>query len=186
MNNNYGKKLSLKKTIGSCLVTLVSFTLSIGVVVILVNWIQELIVSWIIVYFPWLLEIAAWSFLFIQTIIFIATGISIALIPVFLILLIFVRNKNAVVQIGVLCAALVILANTWASSIITTTNLAGVLWLVIGLWFRGIGVVPIAFFAALFRAQWLEALVILLGCIIGCVLIWFSSSLLVQTHTGNI
>lgn len=131
-----------------------------------INWLQGLIVPWMVDHLPWLFVIAGVIFLWIGFIVQIWTMILIPVLPISLVLL-GLRQTRKIGIYGLKFAISILLAHIWIVSVITTINLAGILWLIIGLLFGGFGVIPIAFVAAIISTDWRTALLILIGSAIG-------------------
>ncbi len=119
--------------IGGCLLFLVvQFTFLFVLIIRGVTWIAENI-------YPWVSIICA--------------GFIILALPIS-ILLAFFKKTRAVSGVGFILSSYALGINLWLSSLILAYVYAGVFWMIVGLLFGGIGVVPIAFIAALIRAEW--------------------------------
>jgi hypothetical protein len=84
--------------------------------------------------------------------IILATFVLIA-IPTSLVLAIFKKSRG-IGSIGLLISSYALGLNLWLSSLIMAYTFAGTFWLIVGLLFGGIGVVPIAFIATLISGKW--------------------------------
>ena len=99
-----------------------------------------------------------------------AAGISaFIVVPVSLLLAIF-RRTRGIGGAGLFFSSYVIGLSTWVWSLIIAYSLAGVFWMIIGLVFGGVGIVPIAFIASLLKAEWAIALQILVVAVVVFVL----------------
>ncbi len=152
-----------------CIVLLTIFVLALGILAKPINWLQGIIVPWMFEHVPWLLMIAGLSFALIQLIVQLALISLVIVLPATLLLLIFRRTRKLGLWSLRVYIASTIFGQVWLWSIVASVNLAGILWMIIGLFFGGIGVIPIAFVAALVRADWINALVILGGLILALV-----------------
>ena len=88
-----------------------------------------------------------------------------AIVPISLLLSIF-RKSRGIGSIGLFISSYIIGLSLWVWSLIVAYSLAGTFWMVVGLVFGGIGVVPIAFVAALLSREWLIAGQVLIAAII--------------------
>src|ERR1043165_6905031 len=88
-----------------------------------------------------------------------------AIVPISLLLSIF-RKSRGIGSIGLFISSYVIGLSLWVWSLIVAYSLAGTFWMIVGLVFGGIGVVPIAFIAALLSREWLIAGQIFIAAII--------------------
>jgi hypothetical protein len=179
MNNNHSRKKFQFKGFTNLATILIGSALIIGVIAlvsVVINWLQDLIIPWAFEHFSWLFLVGGVILSLSQVGVMFVTLSLIVVLPVTLILL-FARRTRRLGAKGLLYTGGVIFGNALSLSIVTTVNLAGVLWLIIGLLFAGIGVIPIAFVAALIRSEWVTALTILAGCVIGGALCNFSNSL---------
>lgn len=78
---------------------------------------------------------------------------GLGIVPLSLLLAIF-RKTRAISTVGLLISSYVIGLGLWIWSLIIAYNFAGVAWLIIGLVFVGIGVVPVALVAAAISGGW--------------------------------
>lgn len=88
-----------------------------------------------------------------------------AIIPISLLLIIFKKTRGFG-AIGLLMSSYLLGISLWVWSLIIAYTLAGTFWLVVGLILGGIGIVPIAFIAALFSAKWFIVLQIGISAIV--------------------
>jgi hypothetical protein len=144
-----------------CGFSLLSLLLVISILARPINWLQDLIVPWMFEHFPtWVFLIAGVSLLIIQILTHLG-GISlIAILPISLLLSISNKSRKLGAK-GFLLSACIVSIISLYLSIITSINYAGILWMMIGLSLGGIGIIPIAFVAALLKADWLMSLLIL-------------------------
>ena len=77
-------------------------------------------------------------------------------LPLSLLLAIF-RKTRGTASVGLLICSFVWAFGLWVSSFITAYLLAGLVWMIVGLVFAGVGVVAIAVIAALIRGYWSTA-----------------------------
>lgn len=122
-------------SIGGCLLYLVIALAGIAVLILLfrgVGWVSE--------------KIYPWAMFFAGIALFVVT-------PGSLLLSIF-RVSRGLGALGLLVASYVIGFSLWIWSLIVAYSLAGVFWLIIGLLFAGLGIVPVAFIAALLSREW--------------------------------
>src|ERR1700749_1223782 len=102
-----------------------------------------------------------------------AAGIALFIVvPISLLLSIFKKSRS-IGSIGLFISSYVIGLSLWIWSLIVAYSLAGTVWLIIGLVFGGIGVVPIAFVAALLSREWSVAGQILITAAIVYAMRWF-------------
>ena len=66
----------------------------------------------------------------------------------------FFRKGRGIGGLGLVLSSYVIGFSLWVWSLIVAYALAGVFWIIVGLLFVGIGVIPIAMVAAALNAQW--------------------------------
>lgn len=159
-------------------------TLMIGIASIPINWLQGLIVPWMVEHVPWLFMIATIILLPIKLTIVLATASLILVVPVSLGLLVFQPTKGLGAK-GLMYISATILGNIWFSSVVLSLNLAGLLWLIIGLLFGGIGVIPIAFVMALLNADWMAALAILGGLALSVALASWATNIFNRQAAGR-
>lgn len=159
-------------------------TLVIGIVSIPINWLQGLIVPWIVEHVPWLFIIAGIVLLPIQLTILLAATSLILVVPVSLGLLVFQPTKRLGAK-GLMYISGTILGNIWFLSVILSLNLAGLLWLIIGVLFGGVGVIPIAFVMALLNADWIAALAILGGSVLSVALASWATNIFNRQAAGR-
>ena len=84
----------------------------------------------------------------------VAAGIAHILCIFIFLPLSFFRRTRGFSTIGFLISSYAFGATLWTWSLITTYLLWGGFWVIIGVFFMGIGVVPMAFFATLFKGLW--------------------------------
>jgi hypothetical protein len=122
------------ETVGGCLMML----LYVFGALTLVGWLWKGV--------PWLSEhVLPWAFL--------ASGIAIFIfVPIGLALCIF-RRSRSVGAAGLFVSSYIAGFTLWLWAFITARTLAGMIWLIIGLGFAGLGVVPIAIIAALIHGE---------------------------------
>lgn len=149
-----------------CIVLLSIFALVLSIVAKPINWLQAIIVPWMFEHVPWLWMIAGLSLALLQLIVYLALISLVIVLPTTLLLLSSRRTRKSGLWGLRVYVASAIFGQVWLWSIVAAVNLAGILWMIIGLLFGGIGVVLIAFVAALVRADWITALVILGGSIL--------------------
>ncbi len=114
-----------------------------------------------------------------------ATAIAlIVVVPISLLLSIF-RKSRGVGSVGLLLSSYVVGLNLWMWSLIVASSLAGTFWLIVGLLFAGIGVVPIAFIAALLSSEWSVAGQILITTIVVFLIRGFSNFVANRTGQDN-
>lgn len=108
---------------------------------------------------PWIAEnIYPWVML--------AAGVgAFIVVPVSLLLAIF-RRTRGIGGAGLFFSSYLIGLSLWVWSLIIAYSLAGVFWMIFGLVFGGVGIVPIAFIAALLKAEWAVAVQILVVAIV--------------------
>ena len=103
-----------------------------------------------------------------------AAGIAaLAVVPISILLAIF-RKSRGIGAIGLLISSYVIGLGLWIWSLIVVYEFAGVFWLIVGVVIGGIGVVPVAFIAALFFREWSIAGQILIAAIFVYGVRWIS------------
>jgi hypothetical protein len=103
-----------------------------------------------------------------------AAGIALFIVvPISLLLSIFEKSRH-IGSIGLFISSYVVGLSIWIWSLIIAYSLAGTFWLIVGLIFGGIGVVPVALIAALFSREWSVAGQILMGAIVVYAMRWFS------------
>lgn len=96
---------------------------------------------------PWVAQnVFPWATIVIGVIVFLG-------VPVSLLLAIF-RKTRGIGGLGLYLTSYAIGLHLWLSSLIVAYTLAGVSWMIIGLLFGGIGVVPVAFIASIIRTEW--------------------------------
>ena len=78
----------------------------------------------------------------------------------------FFRKGRGIGGLGLVLSSYVIGFSLWVWSLIVAYALAGVFWIIVGLLFVGIGVIPIAMVAAALNAQWSVAGQMLIGIIV--------------------
>lgn len=76
------------------------------------------------------------------------------------------RKSRVIGTFGLTISWCVIGLHLWVWSLIIAYTLAGVFWLIVGLLFAGIGVVPVAFIAALISREWSVAGEVLVAVVI--------------------
>lgn len=95
------------------------------------------------------------------------------ILPASLILSIFKRVRGFG-GIGVLVSSSLLIFNVWVWSLEIAYILAGKIWLIVGILFAGVGVIPIALVAAAISSQWLFVFSIVATLIIAWVVRIFS------------
>lgn len=90
------------------------------------------------------------------TVSFILAAFVLIVIPISLVLAIFKKTRGFGAT-GLLISSYALGLNLWLSSLIMAYVFAGTFWMIVGLLFGGIGVVPIAFIATLLSSEWLIA-----------------------------
>jgi len=78
----------------------------------------------------------------------------------------FFRKGRGLGGLGLCLSSYVIGFSLWVWSLIVAYSLAGVFWIIVGLLFAGLGVIPIAMVAAALKAQWSIAGQMLLGLVV--------------------
>ena len=134
-------------SIGGCLTYLVFFLSGIIFIILLIRgvpWIAENI-------YPLVSLITVGLFLII-------TPISI--------LLAFFKKTRGISGIGFILSSYAVGFGLWLWSLILTYALAGKVWLIIGLLFAGIGVVPIAIIASLTSGEWIISIQLLTNVVL--------------------
>lgn len=160
-------------TVG-CTFLILGAALLIGILALPINWLQRLIIPWMVEQLPWLFEFAGFLLALLQLGVQLATISLVVVVPVSLLLLIARQTRKAGLWGLRVYVAFTIFANVWLWSIIASAHLAGVLWLIIGLLLGGIGVIPIAWVAALVRADWVAAFAIPAGLALGVAIIFLA------------
>ncbi|HEU0046540.1 MAG TPA: hypothetical protein VFQ43_02895 [Nitrososphaera sp.] len=85
-------------------------------------------------------------------------GIGVILgVPICLILSVF-RRARSLAAFGLLIISCLLGLSLWLWSLVLADELAGAFWTIMGLCLAGVGIVPVAFFAALLRTQWAQAI----------------------------
>jgi hypothetical protein len=140
--------------IGGCLLYL---ALTFGVLTLLVLLLRG--VGWVAAnVYPWVVFTA---------------GIALFIVvPISLLLSIFKKSRR-IGSVGLFISSYLIGLSLWIWSLIVAYSLAGTVWLIIGLIFGGIGVVPIAFIAALLSREWSVAGQILITAVVVYAMRWF-------------
>lgn len=82
----------------------------------------------------------------------------------------FFKKYRGLGGLGLALSSYVIGFSLWVWSLIVAYSLAGVFWIIVGLLFAGLGVIPIAIIAAALKAQWFIAGQMLLGVFIVLIL----------------
>jgi hypothetical protein len=108
------------------------------------------------------------------------TLIALALVPVFLVLAI-PRATRSWGGLGLVLCSYAIGLCLWLWSLVVTYQLAGMFWLVVGLFLAGVGVVLVAAIASLLHGEWLILLQIIIGVVVVYVL-RFVGNLLVESE----
>lgn len=98
---------------------------------------------------------------------------ALAVVPISILLAIF-RRSRGIGAIGLLISSYVIGLGLWIWSLIVVYVFAGLFWLIVGVVIGGIGVVPIAFIAALLFREWSIAGQILIAAIFVYGIRWIS------------
>ena len=78
-------------------------------------------------------------------------------VPICLILSVF-RPARSFAAFGLLLISCLLGLSLWLWSLVLADELAGVFWTIMGLCLGGIGIVPVAFIAALLRTEWAQAI----------------------------
>jgi hypothetical protein len=92
--------------------------------------------------------------------------VVLVVIPISLLLAVFRGTSRAVGGIGLFASSYVVGLYVWLWSLVVAYVLAGTTWMVIGIIFGGVGVIPIAFVAAVIRAEWWIAIQIGISVVI--------------------
>jgi len=87
------------------------------------------------------------------------------IVPICLILAIFKKTRGFG-SVGLFLCSYVVGITLWIWSLILSYTMAGIVWMIMGLLFGGIGIVPIALIASLLRMEWLIAIEIIVLAII--------------------
>ncbi|MGZ5481418.1 MAG: hypothetical protein ACXWID_05490 [Pyrinomonadaceae bacterium] len=138
------------EAIGGCLLYL-AFLAVFGVLIVLFFWGSAYLASVI-------LPVSGWI-----------TLIALGLVPILLILSI-PRVTRGWGGLGLVLCSYAIGLCVWLWSLVIAYQLAGMLWLVVGLFLAGVGVVLVAAIAALLQAQWSILIQIVIGVIVVYVL----------------
>jgi len=111
----------------------------------------------------------------------VASGIALLSVPV---LLLFAIPRKTRPWAGLLMtiASYVIGLHLWLWSFIIAFTLAGLFWLIVGLFFAGVGVVAVAAIAAVLNAEWAVAGQIVLGVVIVYALRFFGMFLIEKSE----
>ena len=78
----------------------------------------------------------------------------------------FFRKGRSIGGLGLLLSSYIIGFSLWLWSLIVAYTLGGVFWMIVGLLFVGVGVIPIAIVAAALNAQWAVAGQMLISIIV--------------------
>jgi hypothetical protein len=78
-------------------------------------------------------------------------------VPICLILSVF-RRWRSFASFGLLIISCLLGLSLWLWSLVLADALAGAFWTIIGLCLAGVGIVPVAFIAALLRTEWAQAI----------------------------
>jgi hypothetical protein len=143
---------------------------------LLINWLEGIIIPWIAERFPWLFGIAGAVLVLVQLCLNVATIALAFVVPTCLVLSIS-RRSRWIGAMGLLFSSTIIFVNLAVWSLIWSGQLAGILWMAVGILLGGVGGIPIAFIAAIIRAEWTVALAILVVLIIGIALRTFAGFL---------
>lgn len=136
-----------------------------------INWLQSLIVPWLLEHLPWLFFIAGFLLVILQLVVMLATVSLIVVIPAALLSLGFRQTRRFGIRMLHSYIASIAFMNVYLWSIVWTVNWAGILWLIIGLLFGGVGIIPIAFVAAIIRREWTAALILAGTLVLSCILV---------------
>ena len=133
--------------LGGCLVF---STIAIGGLVLLVMLVRG--TPWIAEnFYPWTVQAAEIALYFV--------------VPTCSVLACF-RKGRGIGGLGLSLSSWIIGFSLWVWSLMVAYSLAGVFWIIVGLLFAGLGVIPIAMIAAALNAQWSIAGQMLLGVIV--------------------
>ena len=92
-------------------------------------------------------------------------GIGVILgVPICLILSVF-RRARSLAAFGLLIISCLLGLSLWLWSLVLADELAGAFWTIMGLCLAGVGIVPVAFIAALLRTQWAPAIQIAVAAV---------------------
>jgi hypothetical protein len=78
-------------------------------------------------------------------------------VPICLILSVF-RRARSFAAFGLLLISCLLGLSLWLWSLVLSDALAGEFWTIMGLCLAGVGIVPVAFIAALLRTEWAQAI----------------------------
>jgi len=106
-----------------------------------------------------------------------AAGVAAVVVVPASLLIAIVRKSRHIAAIGLLVSSYVIGIGLWIWSLIVAAELAGIFWLAVGILLGGIGVVPVAFIAALLSLEWSIAGQILIVAIAVYIIRAFSAHL---------
>jgi hypothetical protein len=133
--------------LGGCLVYI---AIAIGGLVLLIMFLRG--TPWIAEnFYPWTVQAAKITLYFV--------------IPTCSVLAFF-RKGRGLGGLGLSLSSYVIGFSLWVWSLIVAYSLGGVFWIIVGLLFAGVGVIPIAIVAAALKAQWSIAGQMLLGLVV--------------------
>lgn len=134
------------KSIGGCLMGAAFFAIPILLLVAIfksIGWIAEV-----------LLPISGW-----------VTLIALLLVPIFLFAAI-PRVTRGWAGLGIMLSSYAVGISLWLWSLVIAYAMAGVFWIIVGLFFAGIGVVAVAGIAAALHGEWLIFIQIVVGVVI--------------------
>ena len=137
------------KTAGGCLLYLAISAIPVLIIIALfrgIGWIAEVA-----------LPIAGW-----------VSGIALLLVPIYLLLAV-PRVTRGWAGLGLIVSSYGVGLSLWLWSLVLAYAMAGVVWIIVGLLFYGVGVVAVAAIASIFHGQWL----ILIQIVVGVVIVYF-------------
>ncbi len=134
------------ESIGGCLMMAAFAALPI---ILLIAFVKS--IGWVI---EVLLPILAWT-----------SGIGLLLVPIFLLLAI-PRITRGWAGLGITLSSYALGLSLWTWSLVIAYAIAGVGWIVVGLFLAGVGVVAVAAFASALHGEWFVFFQIVIGVII--------------------
>jgi hypothetical protein len=91
------------------------------------------------------------------------TGIILG-VPICLIVSVF-RRARSFAAFGLLLISCLLGLSLWLWTLVLADELAGAFWTIMGLCLAGVGIVPVAFIAALLRTEWAQAIQIAVAAV---------------------
>ena len=85
-------------------------------------------------------------------------------VPICLIVSVF-RRARSFAAFGLLLISCLLGLGVWLLSLVLADELAGAFWTIMGLCLAGVGIVPVAFIAALLRTEWAQAIQIAVAAV---------------------